>query len=133
MEVFYFKANPKVCEYLKLTSANRFSFADGCKMLWMEDVRGLDRLAWYEDRKGLMRRYGMVQLLPHEAKAEQDAEQQGNPSIVLPIAEDPNFVWYPPKKEETPEEIAEEVAEEIEEEIEEVESDLGDMEEGGEI
>lgn len=90
----YVKVNRKVAEFLHLEN-DRTMFADGCFLLWMQDIMAFGNLINFQ---GILAQIGAVALDGDAAKEEQD----GKCTHLLPVATDERFII-----EETPEENTE--------------------------
>lgn len=90
----YVKVNRKVAEFLHLEN-DRTMFADGCFLLWMQDIMAFGSLINFQ---GILAQIGAVALDGDAAKEEQD----GKCTHLLPVATDERFII-----EETPEENTE--------------------------
>lgn len=90
----YVKVNRKVAEFLHLEN-DRTMFADGCFLLWMQDIMAFGSLINFQ---GILAQIGAVALDGDAAKEEQD----GKCTHLLPVATDERFII-----EETPEEDTE--------------------------
>lgn len=97
MANYFYKVNPKVAQTLGLTPRDRFTFRNGCYLLWAPDMKQLDRSAFLLDRASLLARIGAVELTDPQA-----AQEQRDQRIELPMATDPSFAWEP--ETEAPEE-----------------------------
>lgn len=80
----YIKVNPKVAEYLHLTT-DRNKVADGNYLLWQADMLAFGRLSELPE---ILTKIGGISLQAHEAREEQD----GTVTRKLPTPEDPQFV-----------------------------------------
>nr|DAT75154.1 MAG TPA: hypothetical protein [Caudoviricetes sp.] len=87
----YVKVNRKVAEFLHLEN-DRTMFADGCFLLWMQDIMVFGSLINFQ---GILAQIGAVALDGDAAREEQD----GKCTHLLPVATDERFII-----EETPEE-----------------------------
>lgn len=87
----YVKVNRKVAEFLHLEK-DRTMFADGCFLLWMQDIMVFGSLINFQ---GILAQIGAVALDGDAAREEQD----GKCTHLLPVATDERFII-----EETPEE-----------------------------
>ena len=90
----YVKVNRKVAEFLHLEN-DRTMFADGCFLLWMQDIMAFGSLINFQ---GILAQIGAVALDGDAAKE----EQNGKCTHLLPVATDERFII-----EETPEENTE--------------------------
>lgn len=90
----YVKVNRKVAEFLHLEN-DRTMFADGCFLLWMQDIMVFGNLINFQ---GILAQIGAVALNGDAAKEEQD----GKCTHLLPVATDERFII-----EETPAENTE--------------------------
>lgn len=90
----YVKVNRKVAEFLHLEK-DRTMFADGCFLLWMQDIMVFGSLINFQ---GILAQIGAVALDGDAAREEQD----GKCTHLLPVATDERFII-----EETPEENTE--------------------------
>lgn len=90
----YVKVNRKVAEFLHLEN-DRTMFADGCFLLWMQDIMVFGSLINFQ---GILAQIGAVALDGDAAKEEQD----GKCTHLLPVATDERFII-----EETPAENTE--------------------------
>jgi hypothetical protein len=90
----YVKVNRKVAEFLHLEN-DRTMFADGCFLLWMQDIMAFGSLINFQS---ILAQIGAVALDGDAAKEEQD----GKCTHLLPVATDERFII-----EETPEENTE--------------------------
>ena len=90
----YVKVNRKVAEFLHLEN-DRTMFADGCFLLWMQDIMAFGNLINFQ---GILAQIGAVALDGDAAKEEQD----GKCTHLLPVATDERFII-----EETPAENTE--------------------------
>ena len=90
----YVKVNCKVAEFLHLEN-DRTMFADGCFLLWMQDIMAFGNLINFQ---GILAQIGAVALDGDAAKEEQD----GKCTHLLPVATDERFII-----EETPAENTE--------------------------
>lgn len=90
----YVKVNRKVAEFLHLEN-DRTMFADGCFLLWMQDIMVFGSLINFQ---GILAQIGAVALNGDAAKEEQD----GKCTHLLPVATDERFII-----EETPAENTE--------------------------
>ena len=103
MANYFYLINPKVAERLSLTSAQRYTFPDGVMLAWQNDLKEIDRVAFFRDRKGLLARLGAVEITDPQAR-----EEQIKRTIPMPMATDPAFMWEAPdifaSPDETPEE-----------------------------
>lgn len=80
----YIKVNPKVAEYLHLTS-DRNKVTDGNYLLWQADMLAFGKLSELPD---ILQKIGGISLQAHEAREEQD----GTVVRKLPTATDSQFV-----------------------------------------
>ena len=90
----YVKVSRKVAEFLHLEN-DRTMFADGCFLLWMQDIMAFGNLINFQ---GILAQIGAVALDGDAAKEEQD----GKCTHLLPVATDERFII-----EETPAENTE--------------------------
>lgn len=80
----YVKVNRKVAEFLHLEN-DRTMFADGCFLLWMQDIMVFGSLINFQ---GILAQIGAVALDGDAAKEEQD----GKCTHLLPVATDERFI-----------------------------------------
>ena len=91
---YLYKCNPLVAKAAGVTPFDRYTWPDGTMLLWENDLIAIDRDRFFLDRDGFLADLGVVKMTDPQA-----AEEQKNPSIILPEALLPEYKWKQPESE----------------------------------
>lgn len=86
-----YKCNPLVARAAGVSGFSRYTWADGCVLLWENDLIAIDRERFFLDCDGLLADLGAVRMTDPQAAAD-----QRNPRIRLPEARLPEYRWEQP-------------------------------------